>query len=321
MPAIPLIDGRNIAGESDRIVAALAGPGAFYLADPPLPAGVCDRVLDVARRFFALPSGAKAAVHISRSEHFRGYSEMHNERDWREQIHLAPELPPATGPDYARLLGPNLWPVELAGELGVLLEYLAAVGELGDRLLGLVARGVGLLESRLVAPPGDPRYLLMKLINYHPQPGGGPPRVGVAPHCDWSWITLLLQSDVGGLQIRTPAGEWRDVPPVPNTLVVNVGELVEVVTGGRLTATPHRVVNHSADRPRVSVPVFINPPLPFVVTPVAEVRTRGEDAEHVHRVLDPRSPRMQFVFGESEWRRKGLGHWCYRATCCGAKAM
>jgi isopenicillin N synthase-like dioxygenase len=316
--ALPVIDGRDLARASAEIVAALRDPGAFYLVQPSFPAGLCDRVLNAAREFFALPSNEKAAVHIARSPHFRGYSEMHNTRDWREQVHLAPELPAVPcEPEYLRLRGPNLWPQRLGDSWrNTFLDYQLAAGELGRELLGALARGLGLPESAFLAPSDDPAYLLMKLINYHPQPDGGAPRVGVAPHCDWSWITLLLQCEVGGLQVRTPAGAWRDVPPVADTLVVNVGELVEVATGGRLRATPHRVVNHSAERPRVSVPVFINPPLSFVVEPAAEESERPGDTDHVHRVLDPAAPRVPFVFGESEWKRKGLGRWCYHSECC-----
>jgi isopenicillin N synthase-like dioxygenase len=316
--ALPVIDGRDLAHAGASIVAALRDPGAFYLARPAFSKGLCDRVLGAAREFFALPREAKDAIHVRRSPHFRGYSEMHNARDWREQIHLASELPVAVGPAYRQLQGPNLWPEQLGDAWrGTMLEYLAAAGDVGRDILAALARGLELPESRFLAARDDSQYLLMKLINYHPQPGGAR-RVGVAPHCDWSWITLLLQSDVGGLQVRTPVGEWLDVPPVPDTLVVNAGELVEVVAGDRLLATPHRVVNHSASRPRVSVPVFINPPLSFVVESMGEDSESPGESEHVHRVLDPAIARGPFVFGESEWRRKGLGRWCYRGECCDA---
>ncbi len=318
VPPLPVIDGSNLLSEAGRMVEAFRDPGAFYLANLPLAAGLCNGVLDAARSFFALPPEEKAAIHIDRSPHFRGYSEMHNARDWREQVHLAPELPvAASDADYLQLQGPNLWPAALGeGWRSLLLEYLGAAGEIGRDLLAALANGLGLPQASFLADPDEPPYLLMKLINYHPQPGGGAPRVGVASHCDWSWVTLLLQCEVGGLQVRTPTGEWRGVPPLPDTLVVNVGELVEVVSGARLRATPHRVVNHSAERPRVSVPVFVNPPLSFLVSPACGAIPLRSDCEHIHRVLDPAVPRVPFVFGESEWKRKGLGRWCYHPDCC-----
>src|SRR5687767_11287445 len=72
--ALPVIDGPHLADQGLEVVAAARDPGAFYLANPPLPAGLGRRVLDAARGFFALPAAEKAAVHISRSPHFRGYS-------------------------------------------------------------------------------------------------------------------------------------------------------------------------------------------------------------------------------------------------------
>jgi isopenicillin N synthase-like dioxygenase len=319
MVAIPVIEGRHLAHAGDAIVAALRDPGVFYLAHPPLPSGMADRALHAAREFFALPPPEKDAVHIRHSRHFRGYSEIRTPRDSREQVHLAHERPAAhDGPDYLRLQGPNLWPEQLGDAWrATMLDFLECAGELGCSMLAAVARGLGLPESCFLAPCEEPAYLLMKLINYHPQPGGGAARVGVASHCDWSWVTLLLQCEVGGLEVRTPAGDWLDVPPVPDTLVVNPGELTEVVTNGGLRATPHRVVNHSAARPRISIPVFINPPLRFVVSPAGESLPPVRETEHIHRVLDPAAVRVPFVFGESEWQRKGLGGWCHRRECCG----
>jgi isopenicillin N synthase-like dioxygenase len=93
---------------------------------------------------------------------------------------------------------------------------------------------------------------------------------------------------------------------------VNLGELAEAATGGRLRATPHRVVNRSSARARLSIPVFVCPPLPATVQPRPQARRC--DGEHVHRVLPP-DVSQPFVFGDGEWRRKGENVWC--ATCCG----
>jgi isopenicillin N synthase-like dioxygenase len=333
MPTLPVLDGRLLQGNSvpcrsfaRPFLDACRLAGGCYLADPPVPAGVCRRVLDAAAAFFGLPAGEKAAVHISKSSHFRGYSEMRNERDWREQVHFGPELPAAgDGPEYLRLQGPNLWPAGLGEDWrAAVLGYLDAVGALGRRLLQALALELGLPDECLPGSPSAPPYLLMKFIHYHPRPEGQPARPGVAPHCDWSWITVLLQSEVGGLQVRTPAGEWRNVPPLAGTLVITLGELVQVAAGGRLEASPHRVSNHSVREPRVSVPVFINPALPSLVWPAGSgpaagdtppAPPAGDRAEHVHRVLAPGVAPRPFVFGESEWARKGLGRWCHDPVC------
>ena len=124
---------------------------------------------------------------------------------------------------------------------------------------------------------------------------------------DFSWITLLLQDDTGGLEVRTGGGEWLDVPPKPGRLVVNVGEILEFASRGRYRATPHRVVNRSITRARVSLPFFLDPGLARTV--VRAAADRVEDCDHVHRVF-PGTRQEGFVFGEQEWKRKGLGVWC-----------
>lgn len=287
--------------------AALARAGGFLLADALAPTLIED-VLAAAHALFALPPEAKQAIAIERSPHFRGWSKMHNPRDWREQIHLGRERPPrAAGPEYLRLEGPNLWPA-IAGWRPVVSDYLEAVARLGDVILTSVGATLGADAARLRAGPDG--YLLLKMIGYHPQVAPGPARSGVAAHVDFSWLTLTLQ-DSPGLEIRTPDGAWHTVAPAPGALWVHPGELLAFASAGRYPATPHRVTNRSLERTRVSIPIFVSPPLDATVrAPGSAVAPVIED-EHVHRVLAPGGSGAPFVYGEAEWRRKGLGGWCW----------
>jgi isopenicillin N synthase-like dioxygenase len=297
---IPLLDERS---PPEAMLRACREVGAFQWRLAPDGAARVAEALAAASRFFALSPSEKRALDIARSPHHRGFSEMHNERDWREQVHLGRESPPQTGADYLRLVGPNQWPPG-DGELRrALLAHLDEMTALGRGWLGALGVPAALLD-------GDP-YLIMKLICYHPQPPGEPARPGVAAHVDYSLITLLAQDDAGGLEVQLLDGTWCAVEPRHDALVVNLGEIVEATSGGTLRATPHRVINHSSDRPRVSIPVFLNPPLDAVVEPRA--RPRRRDPAHVHRVLPPDTP-PPFVFGDGEWRRKGQNIWC--AECC-----
>jgi isopenicillin N synthase-like dioxygenase len=252
-------------------------------------------ILEAAREFFALPAEEKDAIHIRNSPHFRGYSEMNNERDWREQIHFSTDGAPG-GEGFRRLQGPNLWPRALGERWrSTVLGYLEEMKLEGQRILA----DAGL-------PVDEPPYLLMKMICYYP----GENRPGVAAHCDWSWLTIVRQDDVGGLEAQAAGGRWvAEREPV----FVNYGELAEIATGGTLRAVPHRVVNRSRTRPRISIPVFLCPPL------AAAVRSKAacfvEAGEHVHRVRNPRERWGDFHFGRSEWRRKGEGAWCWRGDC------
>jgi len=263
--------------DSEELPAAAREFGCFYLKH-----SLAVDAVELARSFFALPYAEKRALAIENSAHFRGYSEMRNERDWREQIHFGREEVAGSG-----LRGPNLWPSDLGWRDGV-LGLMAELESVGRAVL-----------SRLgdFLPAEELAYLLLKMIHYPASTA----RAGVAAHVDFSWITLLAQDETGGLEIFTPGGEWLAAPYMPGTLVVNLGEILQFATGGYYQATPHRVTTGA--RSRVSLPFFLNPSLDRVVVP-------GVGGEHVHRVLEA----APLHFGEEEWKRKGLGIWC--ASCC-----
>src|SRR5262249_2278240 len=150
--------------------------------------------------------------------------------------------------------GPNLWPDDRRWRETILL-LMRDLEEAGRDVLN----GLG---AFLWA--GEEPYLLLKLIHYPPSQT---PRSGVAPHTDFSWITLLLQDDTGGLEVQRRDGAWIAVPGVPGTIVVNVGEILQFATRGEFPATPHRVVNRSRSVSRISLPFFLNPALDRWIAP------------------------------------------------------
>lgn len=267
--------------------------GCFAIRHPLFPAERCAEALALGHSFFALPTAGKEAVSIAGSAHFRGYSEMKNERDWREQIHFGREEAAGTGPAYRQLSGPNRWPDGTAWR-GAVLDLMRDLECVGREILA---------ELGAFLPEAETPYVLLKMIHYHASPGGAA-RPGVAAHVDFSWITLLLQDGTGGLEYCTPGGEWRPSAPEAGTIVVNLGEILQFATGGYYQATPHRVITSA--RPRLSMPFFLNPSLERVVRP-------DEGTGHVHRVLRERP----LHFGEEEWKRKGMGIWCGTAACRG----
>jgi isopenicillin N synthase-like dioxygenase len=92
---------------------------------------------------------------------------------------------------------------------------------------------------------------------------------GVGSHADYGFVTLLLQDDVGGLEVKPPGtSEWLPVEPLPGALVVNLGEMLEVATEGYLAATIHRVQAPPPGVDRYSVPFFWSPRLDSVIQPV-----------------------------------------------------
>ena len=297
--------------------SALRESGGFFV-DLQHARNLPECMLDASRAFFALSREEKLAMAIERSAHFRGWSEMRNERDWREQLHLGREQSPVgDGPSFRRLQGPNLWPRDAAWR-EIASSYIDAAMNLGERILRTIARALDIDPAcfERVASHG---YLVAKLIGYHPQTSSGELRSGVAAHVDFSWLTINLQ-DGEGLEVRRPDGMWVPVEPRTGAVWVHAGELLQHATRDRYLATPHRVINRSATRTRVSIPIFINPPLDayvpvFANMPASDDRPQQDPSEaddgHVHRVLPPGFRGQEFHFGASEWHRKGVGGWCF----------
>ena len=207
--------------------------GFFYLVGHGIPDELQRRLLDVAREFFALPTAEKLAIENVRSPHFRGYTRLGGEltegkQDWREQIDIGAEQPAAertdTSPAWEILQGPNQWPDALPELRDVITEW-------NDTLTSIA---LSLLREWAVA-------------------------LGAGGHKDAGVLTLLyVEPGKGGLQVEHD-GDWIDAPPIDGALVVNIGELLEVATGGYLKATVHRVVSPEGDGERISVPFFFNP--------------------------------------------------------------
>ena len=229
------------------------------------------------------------------SPHFRGYTRVGHERtngraDWRDQVDIGAERPALTlgadDPAYLRLEGPNQWPAALPEFRTALLAWQDRLAGIAHDLLALLAESLGLPAEQFDKAFADTPHLHTKVIRYPGRPADGRDQ-GVGAHKDYGFLTLLLQDDIGGLQVRLPDGTFVDATPVPGAFVVNLGEMLEVATDGYLTATVHRVVSPPGAVERISVPFFYNPRLDAEVEPVtlpaelaAQARGAADDPDN-----------------------------------------
>ncbi|WP_329559668.1 isopenicillin N synthase family oxygenase [Streptomyces uncialis] len=229
------------------------------------------------RRFFALPEADRLALDNVNSPHFRGYTRTGDERtggsrDWRDQLDIGPERParaPAPGePAYWWLQGPNQWPAALPELRTAALGWMEHLTGVADRLLRELLASIGASPDFYDPVFGDRAHPHLKLVRYPGSSRDGADQ-GVGAHKDYGFLTLLLQDEVGGLQVEREDGAFHDVPPLPGAFVVNLGELLEVATDGYLVATNHRVVSPLGATERFSVPFFYNPRLDARVEPLA----------------------------------------------------
>lgn len=263
------------SAEAHRHLAEdLEAVGCCYLTDlGPLVARL-DQAAAAARRFFALPEAEKLRSRIGLAPRHSGYVPFSesglyaDESEGRryEAFDLGPEdapgdsCPPAGGLFH----GANLWPA-LPGFRETIYEYLLAVRAVSfavtralERLFGLAA---GDLQGRMGRATSQ-----LRLINYAGEALPAPATASdMGKHTDYEVFTLLYQTD-SGLQVCDPGGSWREVPPREGTLVLLVGNLLEVLSNGRFRSTPHRVRQSAAAR--LSIPYFAALDFEAVVAPV-----------------------------------------------------
>ena len=255
--SIPVIDVTPLAGEdrlpdgpAEELCRACHEVGFVLVVNHGIDDGLHGAVFDMMRRFFDLPEDSKRMIHKQASPHFRGWEPVgteytNNRPDMREQIDCWTEWPARARdvePDYLRLLGPNQWLSEdvLGGHEALSNQWSAALGALAGRLLEALWCGLGLPAAHLEEFIGDEPMSLTKFIHYPATPPGA---AGVNAHHDTGFLTILSTGGVRGLQVQNPAGQWIDVPLVPGSLVVNLGESLQAMTGNYLVATPHRVIS------------------------------------------------------------------------------
>ena len=303
--ALPLVDvsallargpGRARAGA--EIVGACREIGFFCATGHGVPAAALDRLDRESRSFFARPEAEKAAIAMSRGGRaWRGWFPVggeltSGEADRKEGLYVGTEL----GPEHPEvragtpLHGPNLFPADQPALREAVLEWMAALEPVAQALLQGVALGLGLDEDVFRARWTAEPTVLFRVFHYPPAADEAERRAwGVGEHTDYGLLTLLAQDDAGGLEVRTPAG-WIHAEPIPGALVVNVGDMLERLTRGRLRSTAHRVRNRSG-RSRLSFPYFFDPgwhtdvvPLEGLGAPPADGREGRWDGSSVHEV-------------------------------------
>ena len=278
--ALPILDLSQLDGTPsqrqaflDDLRHAARDVGFFYLTGHGIDAGLLDQVQDHARQFFALPDSEKTAVGMINSPHFRGYNRSASEitrgqPDQREQFDLGAErevLPlNADSPLWARLQGPNQWPEALPQLKPLLLDWQQAMTQMSLRLLRAFAQALSLPEDAFDRLYGDKPNEHIKLMRY-PGQASTASNQGVGAHKDSGFLSFLLQDQQAGLQVEIEEGRWIDALPRDNTLVVNIGELLELATNGYLRATVHRVVSPPVGSERLSIAFFLGAQLDAVV--------------------------------------------------------
>lgn len=307
--ALPVIDLRRAAlGKTER--AALARQldlacsefGFFYLVGHPVEARLTQRLLQLSRDFFARTAAEKLRIHMPHGGRaWRGYFPVGGELtsgtpDLKEGIYFGTELDPSDRRVRAGtpMHGANLFP-DVPGFRETVLDYMRGLETTGQRVLSLLAEGLGLdadyFQRQLT---GDPT-VLFRIFRYPPDDVARE-GWGVGAHTDYGLLTLLQQDTVGGLQVLNRE-RWLEVPPLADSLVCNVGDMLERLTNGRYLSALHRAKNLTT-RERLSLVLFLDPAFDAKLQPLPGV-VADSDQPHTNVRWDRIDPHaLQGTYGE-----------------------
>ena len=288
---IPIINiSALISGAEDRQdVAASIGQacrdyGFFYVVGHGVDEHLQRRLEEVSQRFFAQDLETKLQIGMSRGGRaWRGYFPVGAELtsgkpDLKEGVYFGAELTDDHPLVRAGtpLHGPNLFPSNIPEFREIVLDYMAAMTKVGHCLVAGISLSLGLEESYFADRYTSDPLILFRIFNY-PSPSlntGTESDLGVGEHTDYGLLTILRQDMSGGLQVKTKSG-WVAAPPIPNSFVCNIGDMLDRMTGGHYLSTPHRVRN-LARHNRLSFPFFFDPNFNAEVRPI-EINEKVND--------------------------------------------
>ncbi|MFC4588457.1 isopenicillin N synthase family dioxygenase [Sphaerisporangium corydalis] len=249
------------AGVAAQVDTALREIGFLLVTGHGVPAELRAEVRAAAKRFFALPAGAKARYAATVGERgwlppgveANGYAEgTPTPPDLKETFATGADLPIGVPAIDAEWFLPNVWPAEVPELEALVTAYLARMRALAGELLAVCAAALGVAEDFFTSRAGHPSYT-MNINRYPPLRQVGEPEPGqfrIGPHTDFGTVTILeRQPGVGGLQVFTLDGEWIDAPFVPDSFTINIGDLLARWTGDRWLSTRHRVLPPDASAP------------------------------------------------------------------------
>lgn len=287
---------------SSRLDEVFSTVGFAYLVNVPLTFGHED-VFNIAKSFFSLPENvkmdvAKRTFRRSNKNTYRGYFPAQPGQDaqnLKAGFEMGPthRLPSSSKPSNSPfiLTEPNRFPSRTVFPERERLETLyAELSSLANTLLVLLASSTGKSPAAFTSILRN-SVSTLRLLHY-PNPENTNPQdhpkqeLSCTPHTDSGLLTLLHQDATGGLEVLNANGDWIPAPYVPGSIVVNVGDLMAQMSGGRFVATQHRV--RSSGTERYSMPFFCEPGVE------AMVGERGKEMRYEEFVLDKMGTWVEF---------------------------
>ncbi len=276
MSQIPTLDITRFDTDRDAFVAELGTAyrewGFAGIRNHGIPQARIDAAYAAFKAFFALPDEVKRRYHVAGGGGARGYTAFGVETakdskhfDLKEFWHIGREIPEDS--KYREVMPPNLWPDEVAGFREAGYGLYQELDALGAKMLSALALHIGLPETYF-ADKTDSGNSILRPIHYPPITADDIPNVRAGAHEDINLITLLVGASAAGLEVLSKKGEWVPFTSDADTIVVNIGDMLQRLTNHVYPSTTHRVTNPPGDqarKPRYSVPFFLHPNPDFLI--------------------------------------------------------
>ena len=256
----------------DELGAAYREWGFAGIRNHGIPQAQIDQAYRTFQAFFALPEDAKRSYHVPGGGGARGYTPFGVETakgaqysDLKEFWHIGRQIPDDS--PYRADMPANVWPREVPefGEVGYGLYQ--SLDALGSQVLSALALHIGLAEDYF-ADKTNTGNSILRPIHYPPITTDNVPNVRAGAHEDINLITLLVGASAEGLEVLSRKGEWVAFTAVADTIVVNIGDMLQRLTNHVYPSTTHRVVNPPGEKarlPRYSTPFFLHPNPDFLI--------------------------------------------------------
>lgn len=272
MATIPTLDINRYDTDREAFVAEL---GAAYrkwgfcgIRGHNIPQADIDAAYDAFQKYFARPTEQKLECHAPGTGGARGYTPFGVETaksskffDLKEFYHIGRD---EVDPKYADVMAANIWPSDLPEFKERGLQLYNALDNLGSKVLSALALHIDLPEDFFVSATNNGNSIL-RPIHYPTIESEDIPNVRAGAHEDINLITLLVGASAAGLEVRSNDGEWVPFTADADTIVVNIGDMLQRLTNHVYPSTTHRVMNGDSRKPRYSVPFFLHPNPDFLL--------------------------------------------------------
>ncbi|RDW63798.1 putative 2-oxoglutarate-dependent dioxygenase [Coleophoma cylindrospora] len=313
-PYIPVVDitpflenpqGTAAQQVVDNVRRACMSTGFFLMKGHGISPKLQNSVFQASAKFFALPHEAKLSLDARKNVGFRGYDVMESQsyeletrsgpqdgsevmRDTKEGFFASTDVP-LDHPRVAAgrfLVGPNVWPDAdvLSHEdfRAPLEEYLGEMKRLSHVVLNLIAATLPYGPHVFDELEADDPMCLLRLLHYPPTPHSvDGMKLGAGAHTDFGAITLLLQDEHPGLEVLDEkTGEWQGVPPQKDVYIVNMADIMSILTKGAYKSSVHRVWNKNTED-RYSVVFFFDGNLDLKLKPLDGTEQRQDNNQEI----------------------------------------